>query len=142
MTEQLALTSETDLSHVRTAAPKPLTDRQQLAFDYVRERDGVSADEVGAFLHAHRDKRPHGVDQRCDWCARDGRSVLTSKALKPLITYRNDGGRRLYIARDPADRVRETEPAAEPRTCPTCNGELKVNGATCPTCEGNPFWGL
>jgi hypothetical protein len=136
--DQLALTSETDFSHVRT---KPLTDRQQLAFDYVRGRDGVSADEVGAFLHAHRDRRPHGVDERCDWCARDGRSVLTSKALKPLVTYRNEGG-RLYIVRDPADRIRAAEPDHAPFTCATCNGSLRVNGATCTTCNGNPFWGL
>jgi hypothetical protein len=122
-------------------APK-LTARQELAWGFVRERDGVSADEVGAYLHAHRERRPHGVDERCEWCARDGRSVLQSKALKPLVTYRRTDQGRLYVVRDPKDQVRDGEPAAEPRTCPACNGELTVNGQTCPTCHGNPFWGL
>jgi len=144
VTEQLAidtgLGNQTSGSESQTA--KPLTDRQQLAFDFVRGRDGVTADEVGAFLHAHRDRRPHGVDDRCDWCARDGRSVLTSKTLRPLVTYRQAHGGRLYVVRDKNDQVRVDEPAAAPTVCATCNGELTVNGATCPTCHGNPFWGL
>lgn len=121
MSEQLALTeSGAALTNLRSA--KPLTRNQQLAFDYIRERDGVTADEVGAFLHAHRDKRPHGVDARCDWCARDGRSVLTSKALKPLVTYRRAPGGHLYIARDRADRIRAAEPVREPT-----EAELRAN---------------
>lgn len=107
MTDQIALI---DLP----LEEKPLTDRQQLAFDYIRAHDGLTADEVGAFLHAHKEKRPHGVDQRCDFCARDGRGVLTSKAVAPLVTYRRAPGGNLYVARDPKDRVREQEPAVEP----------------------------
>lgn len=92
-----------------------LTPRQQLAFDYVRERDGATADEVGAFLHAHRDRRPHGVDDRCNWCTKDGRGVLTSKALAPLVRYRIDKQLgRVYIVRNQADRVRVVEPVREP----------------------------
>lgn len=104
MTEQLDLGVAVP---IRSKGSKELTGRQQLAFDYVRERGGVTADEVGAWLHAHRDKRPHSVDVRCDYCARDGRSVLTSKALGPLVTYKRAPGGSLYIARDKADRVRE-----------------------------------
>jgi hypothetical protein len=128
MSEQLALDEVRGPDQgTLERATKPLTHRQQLAFDYVRERDGVSADEVGAFLHAHRDKRPHGVDARCTFCTRDGRSVLTSVALKPLVTYRRVPGGRLYIARDKADRVRVPEPVREPT-----EAEL----------EANPFAGL
>lgn len=112
MSEQLALAG------VDTPQPspvRPLKPRQQLAWEYVRERDGVTADEVGAWLHAHKDRRPHGVDERCEWCARDGRSVLQSKALKPLVTYRRDERLgRVYIARNREDRVRAPEPIREP----------------------------
>ena len=125
MTEQLAIDGAPDFLLKRKE--KPLRPRQQLAFDYVRERDGVTADEVGAFLHAHRDKRPHSVDARCDWCARDGRSVLTSVALKPLVTYRRAPGGRLYIARNREDRVRAAVVEREPT-----EAEL----------QANPFAGL
>jgi hypothetical protein len=96
------------------ATPKPLKPRQQLAFDYVRERDGVTADEVGAWLHAHKDKRPHSADVRCDWCARDGLSVLKSKAVAQLVTYRRTPEGNQYIARNPRDRVRHVEAVREP----------------------------
>lgn len=92
------------------APAKTLTARQQLAFDYVRERTGVTAEEVGAYLHARKERRPHSIDKRCDYCARDGRGVLTSKAVAPLVTYRRDPDGNLYVARDPADRIREPAP--------------------------------
>ena len=76
-----------------------LTVKQQLAFDYVRAHDSVYADEVGAWLHAHRDKHPHSVDERCEWCARDGRAVLTSRALHKIVKYRRERGARLYVVR-------------------------------------------
>lgn len=115
MTEQLAIDTVRgpDQGTLERAA-KPLTSNQQLAFDYIRERDGVTVDEIGAYLHAHRDKRPHGVDQRCEWCAKTGRQTVQSKALKPLVTYRRAPGGYLYIARNPADRVRAPQPEYEP----------------------------
>lgn len=97
------------------AAPKPLTENQQRAFDYIRARDGVTVDEIGAYLHAHRAKRPHSVDDRCEWCAKTGRQTVTSKGLAPLVTYRRAHGGNLYVARDPADVIRdEPEPVREP----------------------------
>jgi hypothetical protein len=119
MMEQLALDG---------APAKPLTDRQQLAFDYVRERNGVTADEVGAYLHSCKERRPHSIDDRCDYCARDGRGVLISKAVAPLVTYRRDPGGSLYVARNPADVIREPAP---PMREPT-EAELAAN----------PFCGL
>lgn len=139
MTGQLPLTSDDTL--IASPNHRALSARQQLAFDYVRAHDGVTADEVGASLHTHRDRRPHGVDDRCEWCSRDGRAVLTSKALKPLVRYRLDKQHgRLYIARNPEDRLRDPDPG--PAVCATCNGSLTVNGAPCPECHGNPFYGL
>lgn len=105
MTDQLAIVD----------VPKPLTPNQQLAFDYIRERSGVTVDEIGAWLHAHRDRRPHSADARCEWCAKTGRQTVTSKGLAPLVTYRRAAGGSLYIARDKADRVRApVAPAREP----------------------------
>lgn len=106
-----------------------LTPRQQLAFDYLQANDGVAADEVGAYLHAHRDRRPHPVGERCDWCAKDGLSVLRSKALAPLVTYRRSREGRLYLPRDkPAAATRE------PRS-----GVIAVSQVLAPD---DPFFGL
>lgn len=94
--------------------PRELTERQQLAYEYVRiTPGGVTADEVGAWLHAHKppEQRPHGVDQRCIYCTRDGRSVLTSVAVSPLVIRRRGGK---YEPRNKADRAREIEQRREP----------------------------
>lgn len=138
MTEQLAIAEvETISTESTAAAPKPLTPRQQLAWDYVRSHDGVTTDEVGAYLHAHKEKRPHSVDERCDFCAKDGRGVLTSKAVAPLVTYRRAPGGNLYIARNPADRVTDATVTADTREV-ACVHEI-VHGTPCPT---DPFWGI
>lgn len=142
MTDQLALAA----LDLKPSLELKLTPNQQLAWDYVRERDGVTADEVGALIHSQPDRRrSHGVDERCDWCARDGRQVLASKAVKPLVTYKRNAGHagklgRVYVVRNGDDRVRP-EPA-EPHDCPQCHGELTVSGLVCTTCHGNPFFGL
>jgi hypothetical protein len=91
MTEQLAL-----LAPPPEPEPKQreLTDRQRLAYDYVcATPGGVTADEVGAWLHAHRhaEQRPHRTSERCLHCARDGRRVLTSVAVEPLVVRRRGG---------------------------------------------------
>lgn len=99
MTEQLALVPDT---------PPKLTDRQQAALDYIAAHDGVPADELGAHWHSLRGKHPAG--DRCDWCETDGRSVVRSKALRDLITYRRNPGGRLYVLRGTA----APRPAADP----------------------------
>jgi adenosyl cobinamide kinase/adenosyl cobinamide phosphate guanylyltransferase len=70
----------------RSRTAKPLTANQQRALDYIASRDGTTCDELGAWIHAHRERRPHSVDVRCDWCAKTGRQLVTSKALAPLLT--------------------------------------------------------
>lgn len=112
--EQLAIDGNAKIFERSLRSTKPLTANQQLAFDYIRERDGVTVDEVGAWLHAHREKRPHGVDQRCEWCAKTGLQTVRSKGLAPLVTYRRAAGGNLYIAKSPADRVRERQPQRAP----------------------------
>lgn len=89
------------------AQPKPLRERQAFVWHLVRaSSEGMTATEVGAALHAQ--KGNHAVDEPCIYCARDGRSVLTSEAVAPLVTYRVRGdGQRRYIPRNPADRARE-----------------------------------
>lgn len=105
MTEQLDLALPLG---VKPALEVKLSARQQLAYDYVQSHDGVTADEVGAHLHAHRQPPHHPDTSRCDWCRSEGLSVLRSKAVKPLVTYRVRGdGVRRYIARD-ARKVTES----------------------------------
>jgi hypothetical protein len=88
--------------------PKPvepmqtLRERQQVAWDFIRSvPGGVTADEIGAHWHAHRGK--HDEDERCDYCAIDGKSVARSKALKRLVIWRRDA--KKFEPRNPADRA-------------------------------------
>lgn len=89
MTVQLAL-----LGGPRTISRdgRPLTRRQELVLDLLREHpDGRDAAEIGAWLHAHRARRPHGVDDRCLYCASDAVGVLRSAGLRPLLIRRRTG---------------------------------------------------
>lgn len=75
-----------------------LTIRQRFVFDHVcNTAGGLTADEVGALLHARRGK--HSVDLRCRFCASDGSDVLRSKALKPLLRRVRATG--VWLPRDP-----------------------------------------
>jgi hypothetical protein len=66
------------------AGPEKLTERQRFAFDFLRRhaQDGVTADELGAALHARREKHDEG--ERCTWCAQEGQAVLKSLRKKGL----------------------------------------------------------
>lgn len=58
--------------------PGALTDRQQLALEFIGKHQPVSSDELGAFLHEDRMSRGgkgHGRDERCDWCPGEGREM-------------------------------------------------------------------
>jgi hypothetical protein len=69
---------------------KPLTERQQLAWDTIRHRDGgATSDEIGALMHDLRGR--HLAGNRCHWCAQEGRGVLTSAALRPLVKRKKNG---------------------------------------------------
>jgi hypothetical protein len=77
--------------------PAALTARQRTAYEYLAAHNGVPVDELGAALHAARGK--HGPADRCSWCGPEGLSVVRSKALRDLITYRRDPAGRLYLLR-------------------------------------------
>jgi hypothetical protein len=92
--EQLTLTG--------TDGPR-LTADQQAAWNYLSTRSGgATAEQIGCYLHALRGK--HADRQPCTYCHQKGRSLVTSKALKPLVTYRNVDGDRVYQPRNPEDR--------------------------------------
>lgn len=79
-------------NHTLGATGKPLTDKQQRGYDLVRETaGGITADELGAQLHADRGK--HHPDSRCQWCTEEGMGVLGSKAVGPLVIRRRGSGR-------------------------------------------------
>jgi hypothetical protein len=62
--------------------------RQQLVFNALAERT-LTDDEAGAIIHA--DRGNHDVDDRCRWCARDGRTVLASIRRHGLVVRRRTG---------------------------------------------------
>lgn len=128
MTEQLAIDALAPIVPAKNEG-KPLTRNQQLAWEYIRERSGVTADEIGAHIHAHRDQRPHSVDARCEWCAKTGRQTAESKGLKTRVTYKRAPGGRLYVVRDKADRVRDD----------TSSGTIAISHELAPD---DPFYGL
>lgn len=111
MTDQLALVEVA----VPDRGPKPLSVNQQRAHDYLADHPaGVTVDEIGAYIHTFRDRNPHGVDVRCDWCAKAGRSVVTSKGLGPLVTFRRVPQGNLYRLRTAVERDQAAEPMPEP----------------------------
>lgn len=78
-----------------------LTVDQQLVWDSLQAHaDGLSADEVGAIVHASHGK--HVAVDRCEWCGQRGLQLLRSKALAPLVIRRKKTG--LYEPRNPDPR--------------------------------------
>lgn len=77
MNEQL------DLGGGEHPAGAKLTIRQQAALAHIAERQPVSSDELGAFLHWRRMLEAgsgHGLDHRCGYCQSEGADM--GKALK------------------------------------------------------------
>ena len=72
--------------------PKPLTEKQQRGYNLAKTTPGgITADELGAIEHERRGK--HHRDQRCDWCASEGKGVLESVAVRPLLVRQRGSGR-------------------------------------------------
>lgn len=80
--------------------PEPLpvlTEKQVRGYMLAQSTPGgITADELGAIEHERRGR--HHRDSRCEWCAAEGKSVLESVALKPLLVRRRELGR--YVPRD------------------------------------------
>lgn len=69
-----------------------LTPRQERALEIVRATaGGTTGEDVGAALHAERERRPHPRHEPCEWCASDGRSVLDALRRRGLVTRRRTG---------------------------------------------------
>lgn len=76
---------------------RALTEKQARGYDHAKSTPGgITADELGAIEHELRGR--HHRDVRCDWCASEGKGVLESVALKPLLVRRRGTGR--YEPRD------------------------------------------
>lgn len=71
--------------------PPILPKRQAFVIEqlHAHAEDGLAADEVGAMLHARRDKHDAGV--RCQWCSSEGTSVLKALRKKGLVVRRRGG---------------------------------------------------
>jgi hypothetical protein len=90
---------------------KPLTARQQAAFDYIRHAAyGATTVEVGQNWHSLRGK--HSDEHVCQWCEKDGIHVLRSKALAELVTRKRATG-RFYCRRAEDALVDQAAPAPE-----------------------------
>ncbi len=75
--------------------PNALTDRQQLALEFISANQPVSSDELGAVLHEDRKQRGgkgHDRDTRCDWCATEGNVVAASLRAKGLVVRKKTVG--------------------------------------------------
>lgn len=97
------------------AATGKLTDRQLAAYEFVRDHpDGVSVDELGAFLHHRRGR--HGPDMRCRWCSSEGQSVLLSLRSEKrgrLVKRRRADGMWTLSGREASRPVSAPDPAEE-----------------------------
>jgi hypothetical protein len=83
VTEQLTITG--DVAIVPRLGPAQLE-----VLTALREHGNLDDDEAGAILHERRGK--HQRDERCEWCARDGRDVLKSlRGHKLAKEKRGDG---------------------------------------------------
>ena len=80
-----------------------LTDRQETALAHVRATPrGATDEDVGAALHAVRERRPHPAHDPCEWCATDGRSVLEALRRRDLVVRRRSGNWQAETGQTPA----------------------------------------
>lgn len=76
------------------AATGQLTERQRFVYDqllaHTAQGDGLTTDEVGALLCERAGR--HDSGSRCDFDARNGRSVLKALRKKELARSKRSGG--------------------------------------------------
>lgn len=88
MTEQTTIFGDTE-----NVDERGLGDNQRLVLAAIRQHGRVERDEAGALIHEKRGH--HSADERCDYCARDGRHVLASLSAKG---FKNGRPRRTTAA--------------------------------------------
>ena len=92
-----------------------LTPRQQAVLQALKAAGwgGLRADEAGAIAHEMKEGRSqHGRDNRCDYCARDGRQILAR--LRDLGYARYRSKLKVWQA-NAALQARGAEPSDAPR---------------------------
>lgn len=93
MSTQLDLITGQPVSPPRD--PDALTGRQQLALAHIAAHQPVSSDELGALLHEDRMRRGlkgHGRDERCTFCAGEGREMGETLRRRGLIIRKRTVG--------------------------------------------------
>lgn len=110
MSEQLALLEQP------VVEPK-LTDRQAAVHALLTRagREGITADEAGATAHGLKKQGAHGPDDRCVYCAQDGKQTLEALKAKGLARYRR--------ARNGTPGAWFPTGATEPEPAPTISEE-------------------
>jgi len=90
----------------------PLGPRQRLILNHLHRihPDPLTADEAGALIHERNGQ--HTASARCQWCGRDGRQVLRSKALRQHVIRRR--GADGWTLRDAPDGTDGYDPATTP----------------------------
>lgn len=101
--------TQLDLTGRPALAPPdtPLTERQRLALQLIAARQPVPSDELGAELHFYR--RAHGgsghsPDERCAWCADEGKQMGAALRKKGLVKMLRDQGWVLHGYTPTAER--------------------------------------
>lgn len=98
MTSQLDLLGgETPLRNESvniSRSPRALTDRQQVALQYITAAGptGVSSDDLGAHLHGWnrtQGRRGHDPDTRCDYCGHTGKELGQALRARGLVYQRD-----------------------------------------------------
>lgn len=108
--------SQLELDGTPTLAPPEVrvSPRQRLALDYLRHHAPVPSDELGALLHEDRRARGlngHSADERCRFCADEGKQMGGALRAKGLVRYRRGEGGGWYLAdrTAPTPQVEEQE---------------------------------
>lgn len=100
--------------------PKPLTDRQQAVLDALTAagQDGLDTDQAGAIAHELKEGRwAHGRDDRCAYCAQDGKQILQRLADLGHARYRRANRAKslpgIWLAMNPTTDLAEHAAASD-----------------------------
>lgn len=105
MTDQLTLEGKVEDPAVK------ISDRQRFALDVITELGPIPNDELGAHMHERRGKHP--ADQRCQWCAQEGKGIGGELRKKKLVKQRRAEG---WVVVGAAASTRETGSGYDPAT--------------------------
>lgn len=125
MSEQLSLIGDTVVTAEDGTRLGPA---QQAVLEQLQQFGRLDDDEAGAILHERRGK--HQRDERCEWCARDGRDVLKSLRGHNLAREKRGDGWidpssiKRKIPHNPEARARRSDPVTSHRAADSV-GDLR-----------------